>query len=181
MNQQDKHLQEYAAMSLADQLRHVTRLELECSLSVVALRFSRQESARLQEKHDAMLYALDLISTGAVQPERAASFAQQVQDGVMADTLGEVIREPDRMPLATHITVPYHAQCLQWDGSNTEAIFALVKQAGGTAEHWHASLLLRYQGRIDSLYPGWWLRLGENGALKVFKPELFALKYRVLS
>ena len=82
----------------------------------------------------------------------------------------------------THQKRPYKATCLQWDGLNTDAVTAMLEAAGAEVSPYGEQLMLRWRNRNSGLtiemMDKWdWLRLGENGVLKMMKPDEFSLKY----
>jgi len=69
---------------------------------------------------------------------------------------------------------PYHASCVRWDGDNLAEIQALLPHAELYREVY---IVLRSAYRMDTLYIGDWVAKGENGDIKCYKPEQFAVKY----
>jgi hypothetical protein len=85
----------------------------------------------------------------------------------------------------THRKRLYHADCYQWNGSNTQCIIDLLQKAGCSAEPFRYQLMLRWSEKwhspsIDTMSIGDWVREGENGALKVYSSEKLESRYEAL-
>jgi hypothetical protein len=86
----------------------------------------------------------------------------------------------------THKKKPYRAACTQWTASNTEEVMELMKTSGIEASPYGDAMMLRWvdpvhrNSRIDMFYPGMWLRIGENGIMKIMSDQEFKLKYEEL-
>ena len=74
---------------------------------------------------------------------------------------------------------PYHAQCLQWDGTNTDAVLAMLTSAESNAElKGNKCIMIRYGTGITTLYHGDYVVKGENNKVKCYPPEVFNIKYQ---
>lgn len=80
---------------------------------------------------------------------------------------------------ATHIKVPYRAECLQLTETNALEVIDFLHREGYTA--WQVSGFV-YYSRPDQgtcgLPVSWWIRKGEDGVIKFLPDDLFQLKYR---
>jgi len=91
------------------------------------------------------------------------------------------------MPKFTHKKKTYFARCLQWT-NNDEQVMALLRDANIEASPYGGDLMLRYDVKnngtkhtvIDMFRKGMWVRVGENGAVKLMRNEDFKLKYEPL-
>lgn len=83
----------------------------------------------------------------------------------------------------THRKRPYHAEAVKWDGSNYDAIKALIPQAEKPyfTAYGNGYIAIRTTGRLDTLAIGDWVVRGENGQVKCYKPEAFESKYEALT
>ena len=74
--------------------------------------------------------------------------------------------------------VPYRGYAVQWDGSNTADILAMLDDA-----HLHDAdhILIRYPEGCATLQRGWLVVRGQNGAVRVYDPEHFKIKYRMIT
>lgn len=88
------------------------------------------------------------------------------------------------MPKYTHKKKTYLARCVQWT-NNYDQVIQLLNDAGVEVTPYEDSLILRYKAmdrdkpysKIDTFTKGMWIRVGENGVVKIMKDEEFKLKY----
>jgi len=83
---------------------------------------------------------------------------------------------------ASHKKKTYYAQCFQWDGSNTELVVETLNSHGCEASPYDGKLMLRWRDdwhkpSIEMMHFGDWLRIGENGQLKIMRQPEFDMKY----
>jgi hypothetical protein len=80
---------------------------------------------------------------------------------------------------------PYQAQCLQWDGNNTEQVQELMGADVRLDLHEQVNvgrlLMVRTpDAGIFTMTPGWWIVKGQNGVVKCYNNETFLIKYRII-
>lgn len=68
----------------------------------------------------------------------------------------------------------YRAAALQYEGTNADTVKALLP--GMVSDH-GSYLIIRYTSSMDTLIPGDWVRIGENGVVKCYSDDEFKLKY----
>lgn len=91
------------------------------------------------------------------------------------------------VPKFTHKKKTYLAQCMQWT-YNYDQVMQLLNDAGVEVTPYEDYLVLRYNAtdrdkpytKIDTFKKGMWIRVGENGAVKIMKDEEFQLKYEAI-
>lgn len=81
----------------------------------------------------------------------------------------------------THKKRPYRAMCVRWVVDNTAAIITILEGGGNEVSLYAEHLMIRWKvpspRAIDTLKLGEWLRVGENGVVKMMTNEEFELKY----
>lgn len=77
----------------------------------------------------------------------------------------------------THEKIPYPAYCIQWDGRNTAEVIAHFDEA---CLYDTDNIMIRHSEGISTMRLGDWVRIGQNGTVKVIKPEVFAERYRAV-
>jgi hypothetical protein len=85
--------------------------------------------------------------------------------------------EIDGKPVkATHRKKGYNALAVKWDGTNREEIERLYAgQAVLSATPLY--LTIRYKDAINTLLHGDFVVRGENGSMKIYKPDAMQVKY----
>lgn len=84
----------------------------------------------------------------------------------------------------THKKKTYYATCVQWN-DNTDQVTQLLQDVCVEVTPYGDALMLRRQvieharpfTKIDMFYKGMWVRIGENGAMKLMTDDEFKLKY----
>lgn len=80
----------------------------------------------------------------------------------------------------THQKHPYHAECIQWNGSNLEQVMELLPQPTELTVR-HEWLTIRFSpGEVKALHYGEWVVRGENGVVKCYSDEQFNVKYQAI-
>jgi hypothetical protein len=110
------------------------------------------------------------------------------RDGVLEDAKelpDGTYERGQTMTAHTHQKRPYKAQCLQWASDNTCAVITTLQDFGCEVNTYGDQLMLRWKKSphkpaIEMLSVGMWLRLGENGELKVMPDAEFRAKYEEL-
>lgn len=85
--------------------------------------------------------------------------------------------------IPTHERIPRHADCLQWDGNNTQAVMDRLAQHGMIGELFRDIHIQVYKDGSYSttVNVGSWLVEGEDGKLRFYDDETHALMYRPIS
>ncbi len=85
--------------------------------------------------------------------------------------------------IPTHERIPRHADCLQWDGNNTQAVMERLAQHGMIGELFRDIHIQVYkEGSYSDTLNIWdWLVERENGQLCFYDDETHALMYRPIS
>lgn len=85
----------------------------------------------------------------------------------------------------THVKRPYRATCLQFDGSNIEEVSKVLEATGARCvSSWDKNprVLIRFaRGELRGLIPGDWVRVGEDGDVRVYPDEIFKERYMELN
>lgn len=84
---------------------------------------------------------------------------------------------------ATHERIPRRADCLQWDGKNTQEILARLTQHDMIGELYRDIHIQVYRGGSydDTLNIGMWLVVGEDSKLRLYTDDQHKLMYRPIS
>lgn len=78
----------------------------------------------------------------------------------------------------THQKRPYRAHAVQWTGDNYAKVEVLFLGADAYLSlHDRHHIIVRFPHRLDTLSPGWWVVVGENGEVKCYSDEVFSTKY----
>lgn len=81
----------------------------------------------------------------------------------------------------THQRIAYYATCIQWDGTNADAVIAAV---GGNATlstlYGIGYIVARLPDGISTLRTGDWVRIGQDGSIKIVKDADFVKSYRAI-
>ena len=84
----------------------------------------------------------------------------------------------------THKKRPYRAECVRWVIDNTAQVITILEDGGNEVSLYAEHLMIRWKvpspRAIDTLQLGMWLRVGENGVVKMMTDEEFNLKYEEL-
>jgi hypothetical protein len=84
----------------------------------------------------------------------------------------------------THERIPRRAECLQWDGENSEAVIELLLRGGlvGGLFRECSYILAREDGRVKcGISRGQWVLMGEDGKIRVYSDDEFKVMYRRLN
>lgn len=80
----------------------------------------------------------------------------------------------------------YHAFATQFTGTNSEEILGILKHPNIDCEVRPDCIMIRIEypeknfRSIDTLFVGWWVVVGENGAVKFYDDETYRIKYEGL-
>ena len=85
----------------------------------------------------------------------------------------------------THRKRVYHAHCIQYTPDTKAKVVTLLESHGVEVSPYDDCLMLRwFDGRPDcikTLDTGMWVRVGENGSVKLMSDEEFQLKYEAIA
>ena len=82
----------------------------------------------------------------------------------------------------THERIPRLAECIQWDGSNTQQVSLFLTAYGLDGELWREYLMVRDRdGRIvHTIWRGGWVLEGEDGKIRFYTDYTFKSMYRLV-
>ena len=83
----------------------------------------------------------------------------------------------------THERIPRRADCLQWDGKNTDLVLARLAQHNMIGELYRDIHIQVYNGGSydDTLNIGMWLVVGEDSKLRLYTDDQHKLMYRPIN
>ena len=87
------------------------------------------------------------------------------------------------IPNYTHERIPRRADCLQWNGKNTQEVMARLTQHKMIGELYRDIHIQVYRGGSydDTLNIGMWLVVGEDGKLRFYTDDQHKLMYRPIN
>ena len=88
------------------------------------------------------------------------------------------------IPNYTHERIPRRAECLQWDGKNTDEILGFLAKNSIIGELYRGNeyILIKQDGCIaTSIRHGIWILKGEDGVIRYYSDSQHKLMYRPIS
>ena len=88
------------------------------------------------------------------------------------------------IPNYTHERIPRRADCLQWDGKNTDEILGFLAKNSIIGELYRGNeyILIKQDGCIaTSIRHGIWILKGEDGVIRYYSDSQHKLMYRPIS